>query len=466
LVALQETPAALTLSGPAQQEVAYHVLLTGAGAVTIRVSAGASYVDPADPTGGTQQLTAAAPPVAVTISDDAKAPATAATLPTPGPSGWYNLTPVPIQLTATDNPGGSGVGLVTYMLVEDNAWQIVAGGSAAFSVGNQGTSHVRFHAKDAAGNVEADQIIGVKIDTVAPTMGAPQIASALPPQNGWYRTDPTITFVAGDGAGGSGVAELTQPVTIATNGAGQTRTGQAIDGAGNRSQQVAATVNVDKIAPAFITCGPDRAPNARGWYTANVTITCSAADQDGYSGMLSLRASCSEGNTAIGVANAGCSYATDGVYTFLAEATDRAGNVARTTFPIKVDKTAPTVACGTASGGEIWPPNHKMVLWNSFVTVTDPLSGSNGFTLAAFSSLASFGSSEAANALGDGNTAVDMADWTIGTPDTTGYVRSERSGLGTGRIYSLKYLGMDGAGNTATCTVALLEVPHDQGKTR
>ena len=63
-----------------------------------------------------------------------------------------------------------------------------------------------------------------------------------------------------------------------------------------------------------------------------------------------------------------------------------------------------------------------------------------------------------------GNTSVDMTDWQLGQPDTSGMIRSERSGQGTGRVYSLKYRALDLAGNAGQCIVALIEVPHDQGK--
>ena len=90
--------------------------------------------------------------------------------------------------------------------------------------------------------------------------------------------------------------------------------------------------------------------------------------------------------------------------------------------------------------------------------MTDLVSLSAGFKLTAFSS------TEAVNWKGDGNTNVDMTGWTIGTPDVSGFVRAERSGLGTGRNYRLLYEGMDGAGNVTQCTNTLIGVPHDQGK--
>jgi hypothetical protein len=54
-----------------------------------------------------------------------------------------------------------------------------------------------------------------------------------------------------------------------------------------------------------------------------------------------------------------------------------------------------------------------------------------------------------------------MQGWELGTADTHGQLRAERSGKGDGRAYTLRYTGADGAGNTATCSVAIT-VPHDQ----
>ena len=40
-------------------------------------------------------------------------------------------------------------------------------------------------------------------------------------------------------------------------------------------------------------------------------------------------------------------------------------------------------------------------------------------------------------------------------------VRSERSGMGTGRVYTVVYTAMDSSGNEKTAT-ATVTVPHDQ----
>lgn len=120
------------------------------------------------------------------------------------------------------------------------------------------------------------------------------------------------------------------------------------------------------------------------------------------------------------------------------------------------DTTPPTVTC-SATPKTLWPPNHKLRVVTVAVVVTDSGSGPAGFKLVSATS------SEPDNGLGDGDTAGDIQGWTTGTADTSGMLRAERSGAGTGRVYTLTYEGADAAGNTATCSTTVT-VPHDQGK--
>lgn len=89
------------------------------------------------------------------------------------------------------------------------------------------------------------------------------------------------------------------------------------------------------------------------------------------------------------------------------------------------------------------------------VDVADALSGPAGVVLR------SARSNEPDLGVGDGNSPNDLQDWTTGTPDLRGRLRAERTGRGTGRIYSLSYRGADRAGNSATCTVPV-SVPRDR----
>lgn len=121
-----------------------------------------------------------------------------------------------------------------------------------------------------------------------------------------------------------------------------------------------------------------------------------------------------------------------------------------------LDTTPPTVTC-SASPDTLWPPNHKLTEVNTTVTVSDSGSGPGGF------SLVSVTSNEPDEGLGDGDFPNDIQGFTVGTPDTSGFLRAERSGKGTGRVYTFTYQGTDLAGNSATCNVTVT-VPHDQRK--
>jgi hypothetical protein len=50
----------------------------------------------------------------------------------------------------------------------------------------------------------------------------------------------------------------------------------------------------------------------------------------------------------------------------------------------------------------------------------------------------------------------------VGTADTSGFLRAERTLPGDGRVYTLEYEGADRAGNTASCA-AHVEVPRGRG---
>jgi hypothetical protein len=126
---------------------------------------------------------------------------------------------------------------------------------------------------------------------------------------------------------------------------------------------------------------------------------------------------------------------------------DTAGQASADTTAVTVlDSTAPTITSVSASPATLWPPNHKMVP----VTVTASATDTCG---AATCTIASITSNESVNGHGDGNTSVD---WQITGPNTAD-VRAERSGGGSGRVYTLTVRCTDPSGNasTGTATVAV-----------
>jgi len=118
-----------------------------------------------------------------------------------------------------------------------------------------------------------------------------------------------------------------------------------------------------------------------------------------------------------------------------------------------VDTTPPVIESVTATPGQLWPPDHKMVLVTVSPQVTDlcdtaPVCRITGVT-----------SNEAINGPGDGSTA---PDWEI-IENLALDLRAERSGTGSGRRYSVATECKDASGNKAMATVKVL-VPKSEAQ--
>lgn len=136
-------------------------------------------------------------------------------------------------------------------------------------------------------------------------------------------------------------------------------------------------------------------------------------------------------------------------------ATDDDGNSSSCTRTVHVvDTTPPTIAV-SLDRDVLWPPNHNMVTINAAVSIADLCDPSPYFQLISATS------NEPDNGLGDGDTANDIQGAALGTADTSVALRSERSGHGTGRVYTLTYRAFDHAGNHADAS-AIVRVTHDQ----
>jgi hypothetical protein len=111
-------------------------------------------------------------------------------------------------------------------------------------------------------------------------------------------------------------------------------------------------------------------------------------------------------------------------------------------------------ACGAAVASvvPIWPPNHKMVAIN-IIGVTDP------GHLAVIITINSITQDEPVEVAGSGNTAPDGMG--VGTP--TAFVRAERAGPGTGRLYFISFTALNSVGGSCSGLVETF-VPHDQGQ--
>ncbi|MBI4379171.1 MAG: hypothetical protein HY578_08760 [Nitrospinae bacterium] len=266
--------------------------------------------------------------------------------------------------------------------------------------------------------------------------------------NGWFVSNVTVALSATDETGGSGVAFTEYSIDGGTNWSnyagpfvisseGMTTVHfRSQDNAGNMETAKSAGLKIDKTPPTIIG-SRSPGPNGSGWNNTDVTVSFSCSD--GVSGL----DSCSSPTTLSGE---GAGQSVTGT------AADLAGNTAAATVGnINIDKTPPSLTGLPAVGAcTLWPPNHNLV---SVATVTsnDGLSGAVSFSVVGQSN-------EPENGTGDGDTAPDIVI-------TGGNVqlRSERSGGGTGRIYTLVATTTDKAGNATTATCSCV-VPHDQRK--
>jgi len=118
-------------------------------------------------------------------------------------------------------------------------------------------------------------------------------------------------------------------------------------------------------------------------------------------------------------------------------------------IPEPIPNNPPDCSQAVASPNILWPPNHKMKdVSVEAVTDTD----GDLVTL----SVILITQDEPTNGLGDGDVSPDGAG--VGTDSPQ--VRSERSGLGDGRVYVISFVADDGNGGTCQGSVSV-SVPHD-----
>ena len=117
-----------------------------------------------------------------------------------------------------------------------------------------------------------------------------------------------------------------------------------------------------------------------------------------------------------------------------------------------VDTTPPhlTVSLSLAN---LWSRNHKLATVHAMIGVADTCDGNPVVRLVSITS------NEPDNGLGDGDKPDDIQGATFGSDDRKFELRSERSGTGLGRVYTITYSATDASGNTALGQ-ATVTVPH------
>ncbi len=150
-----------------------------------------------------------------------------------------------------------------------------------------------------------------------------------------------------------------------------------------------------------------------------------------------------------------------GVDPFTCTATDPSANSNSCSSNVTVvDTTPPVIKSVAADPSTLWPPNHKLVPISIAAVATDVCDA------APKCQIVSVTANEPVQGPGSGNT---NPDWIITDPGPKAspaalgiQLRAERSGLGTGRVYTINVACSDASGNT-TPGLTTVTVSHDQG---
>ena len=231
-------------------------------------------------------------------------------------------------------------------------------------------------AKDLAGNMMSpvSWSFTTTADTTNPVTSASPSGTAG--ENGWYRSNVTVTLAASDSesivastwyrVGGTGAfQQYAGPFTLSSEGSASVEY-YSVDGAGNTETVQSQTIKIDTIAPS-ITAQRDTAANANGWNNSDVLASYSASDA-----ISGLVPGSEAGSFTFSGEGAGQSH------TFIV--TDLAGNSASATVSdVSIDKTAPSAL--VLSSAQVMENQPSATLVGTFSSTDPDLGDSSTYTL-------------------------------------------------------------------------------------
>jgi len=275
----------------------------------------------------------------------------------PQQDGFFNTATIAAELHLADDIAGLDPQSLEILLdgtsvagdltpLTDPTLQATLTGDLAIG---EGLHTLTAQVQDLAGQL-ATASVSFTVDRTPPVITVSQAPG--PNANGWNNTDVTVSFQATDTL--SGIASVTPPVLVTTEGAGQIISGTATDRAGNTAT-IDVTLNIDKTPPV-ISASINPLPNANGWNNSDVTVTPIASDN--VSGIDSI-------DPPVLLTEEGADQAVTH------SATDLAGNSASITTSINIDKTLPNVEITFPIAGSFQASSDVTV----FGTVDDNLSG-------------------------------------------------------------------------------------------
>ncbi|HEX2377069.1 MAG TPA: hypothetical protein VHI30_05875, partial [Gaiellales bacterium] len=296
-------------------------------------------------------------------------------------AAWRSLASVLTAATGSTDTGGSGVAGYEYEISTTGGllWSAPAA-SASLAVSAEGETLVRYAAVDGVGNVSPWTQATVRLDRTAPS--APVVAGGDP---AWLNLSlVSVTAAASIDTGGSGLdhyrfetstnggatwsaAVTGVQVDVAAQGETLVRF-SAVDGAGNASPWVQATVRLDTDPPT----DPSVSGGSTAWKNAaSVTVSASASTDAPGSGVAGYEYETStDGGTSwslVPTAGATLAVSAEGETLVRFRAIDGAGFVSGwKQATVRIDRTAPSTPA--AAGGSL--------SWQSVSNITMTAGGS------------------------------------------------------------------------------------------
>ena len=291
-------------------------------------SANITVAQTSNTTGGTFDLAHATFTVNVSAPPNT-APTVDITGVTPGDS--YNKGSVPAATCqVTDAEDGNSSFAATL--------SAVTGPYAADGIGSQ-TASCSY--TDAGGLVASSSVTYSIIDPSAPTIGYTLSPSSPDGDNGWYKSNVSLTWNVGDPESPNSLVKTGCEDQNITADQAETEYSCSATSAGGSAGPVTVQIKRDATAPT-ISGSRSPAANANGWNNTDVTVSFTCSDP------LSGVASCTPDQT---LTSEGAGQSVTG------DASDNAGNTASTTVnDINIDKTSPSVSLvgGPANGASYY----------------------------------------------------------------------------------------------------------------
>ena len=240
------------------------------------------------------------------------------------PEGWITLQIIsfdndPPNITAMTDPLPNGAGWnntnVTVSFDCSDSTSGISNCTAPVTVDKEGADQVfTGTAVDLSGN-EATTSVTLNIDMTPPALSS--IISPTPNPNGWNNTEVTVNFQATDVL--SGIADISDPVSLTFEGDNQLISGTAKDHAANISN-IDVNINIDKTPPTIDITSP-----SNGAIINDPEIIVTGTINETLSSIASV--TCNEITAFVSDSTFTCSLTmAEGTNTILVQATDNAGN--------------------------------------------------------------------------------------------------------------------------------------------